>query len=286
MGSDAAPGPELEGAMAAVRAFDLDVVLVGDPARLNTDLPVEPASEVIAAGASPRTVLAARFSSMHVACSMVAFGDADAFVTAGPSGAALVLASTTYAKFVDRPAICTVLPAKDGKTFVLCDAGATVDPTPKLLAQFGLLGAAYDRCVHDRARPRVGVLANGSEPEKGTKLTRDASAWLAERAAHYGIDFTGYVEADKLFRGAVDVVATDGFTGNAILKTCEGIAADLFGVDYVSPIGGALLAGVDKVTVIAHGRSDARAICSALGAAADFVRGDLPARLAAAIAPV
>jgi glycerol-3-phosphate acyltransferase PlsX len=209
---------------------------------------------------------------------------------------------------VERPAIVTVLPTPSGP-LVLCDAGANVDPKPSQLAQFGILGAAYDRVVHGRTRPRLGLLANGSEPGKGTQLTRDAHALLA--AATGPFQYVGYVEGSDLFRGVVDVIATDGFTGNVVLKTCEGIAEGLFGlvrqelektprarlgsalvapalrglakrIDY-SEIGGALLAGVAKPAVIAHGRSDATAICSAIRAAASFAERDLPAQLAAAL---
>jgi glycerol-3-phosphate acyltransferase PlsX len=177
------------------------------------------------------------------------------------------------------------------------------------LAQFGVLGAAYDRVVHGRARPRLGLLANGAEPGKGTQLTRDAHALLA--AANGPFQFVGYVEGSDLFRGVVDVIATDGFTGNVVLKTCEGIAEGLFGlvkreldttartrvgaalvkpalralakrIDY-SEIGGALLVGVAKPAVIAHGRSDATAIASAIRAAADFSARGLTDKLAAAL---
>jgi glycerol-3-phosphate acyltransferase PlsX len=128
---------------------------------------------------------------------------------------------------VERPAIVTALPTPSGP-LVLCDAGANVEPKPSQLAQFGVLGAAYDRVVHGRARPRLGLLANGAEPEKGTPLTRDAHARLT--AAHGAFQFVGYVEGCDLFRGVVDVLATDGFTGNIVLKTCEGIAEGLFGL--------------------------------------------------------
>jgi phosphate acyltransferase len=172
-----------------------------------------------------------------------------------------------------------------------------------------VLGAAYDRIVHNRARPRLGLLANGAEPGKGTPLTRDAHALLA--AATGPFQYIGYVEGSDLFRGVVDVVATDGFTGNVVLKTCEGIAEGLFGlvrqeldktprarlgaalvapalrglakrIDY-SEIGGALLAGVAKPAVIAHGRSDATAIASAIRAAAQFAERSLPDQLSLAL---
>jgi phosphate acyltransferase len=172
-----------------------------------------------------------------------------------------------------------------------------------------VLGAAYDRVVHGRPRPRLGLLSNGVEPGKGTPLTREAHALLS--AADGPFQYVGYVEGSDLFRGVVDVIATDGFTGNVVLKTCEGIAEGLFGlvrqelektplarlggalvapalrglakrIDYTE-IGGALLAGVTRPAVIAHGRSDATAMSSAIRAAAEFAERGLPAQLGAAL---
>jgi glycerol-3-phosphate acyltransferase PlsX len=209
---------------------------------------------------------------------------------------------------IERPAIVTVLPTPTGP-LVLCDAGANVEPRPSQLAQFGAIAAAYDHVVHGRERPRLGLLSNGSEPGKGTRLIRDAHALLS--AAHAGFLYAGHVEGSDLFRGVIDCIATDGFTGNVVLKTCEGIADGMFGlvrqelektplarlgsalvapalrgvarrIDYTE-VGGALLAGVRRPVVIAHGRSDAQAIASAIRAAARFAAHALPERLATAI---
>jgi glycerol-3-phosphate acyltransferase PlsX len=209
---------------------------------------------------------------------------------------------------IERPAIVTVLPTPTGP-LVLCDAGANTEPKPSQLAQFGILAAAYDRVVHGRERPRLGLLSNGAEPGKGTPLTREAHDILSKLAGNF--EYVGYVEGSDLFHGVVDAIATDGFTGNVVLKTCEGIAEGLFGLvrlelertplarlgaSFVTPalrtvakridyteIGGALLAGVAKPAVIAHGRSDSNAMCSAIRAAAQFATVDLPAQLAAAL---
>jgi glycerol-3-phosphate acyltransferase PlsX len=249
-------------------------------------------------------------SSMRVAVDRVAAGHGDAVVSAGNSGAMLATSLFVLGRLpnVERPAIVTVLPTPSGP-LVLCDAGANVEPKATQLAQFGMLGAAYDRVVHARPRPRLGLLSNGAEPGKGTALTRDAHALLS--AASGAFQYIGYIEGSDLFRGVVDVIATDGFTGNVVLKTCEGIAEGLFGlvrqelektplarlgstlvapalrglakrIDYTE-IGGALLAGVTKPVVIAHGRSDAAAISSAIKAAATFARAKLPDALASAI---
>src|SRR3569623_951848 len=316
MGSDRAPDPEVEGASRAVRAHPIDVTLVGDAARTRVS---DPASDVAHAteGVTMHDHPGQAFrqkpdSSMRVAVARVAAGQGDAVVSAGNSGAMLATSLFVLGRLpgVERPAIVTVLPTPSGP-LVLCDAGANTEPKPSHLAQFGLLGAAYDRVVHGRARPRVGLLSNGAEAGKGTPLTREAHALLGAAAGDF--QFVGYVEGSDLFRGVVDVIATDGFTGNVVLKTCEGIAEGLFGLVkqelektplarlggalvatalrghakriFYTEIGGALLAVVARPAVIALGRSDANAMCSAIRAAADFSRRDLPAALGASVAP-
>jgi glycerol-3-phosphate acyltransferase PlsX len=314
MGSDRAPSPEVEGAQRAVREADIEVTLVGDASRLVVHDPritIVNASEVVTMHDHPGQAFRQKpDSSMRVAVDRVANGHGDAVVSAGNSGAMLATSLFVLGRLpnVERPAIVTVLPTPSGP-LVLCDAGANVEPKATQLAQFGMLGAAYDRIAHARPRPRLGLLANGAEPGKGTALTREAHALLS--AASGAFQYIGYVEGSVLFRGVVDVIATDGFTGNVVLKTCEGIAESLFGlvrqelektplarlgsalvapalrglakrIDYTE-IGGALLAGVTKPVVIAHGRSDAAAISSAIKAAATFARAKLPDALASAI---
>jgi phosphate acyltransferase len=336
MGSDRAPGPEVAGALRAVREQPLEVVLVGDQQKLEEELAragrtpddkisVVHASQVVTFDDHPAQAFRRKpDSSMRVAVSLVADGKADAVVSAGNSGAALAYALFLLGRIlgVERPAIVTVLPTPSGP-LVLCDSGANTEPKPAQLAQFGVLAVAYDRAVHGRARPRLGVLSNGSEPGKGTPLTRAAHELLTamEAAKPDAFDFVGYVEGSELFAGVVDVVATDGFTGNIVLKTCEGIAESLFGlvrkeieaelgsaaaaatepalarlgsaiapalkgvarrIDYTE-VGGALLAGVQKPVVIAHGRSDATAIANAIRAAARFAEQKLPEQLALAM---
>lgn len=320
MGSDRAPAPEVAGAVRAARAASsLRIMLVGDARRLDALLgdelrdriDVVHASEVVTMHDHPGQAFRQKpDSSMRVAVDRVERGEGDAVVSAGNSGAMLATSLFVLGRLpgVERPAIVTVLPTPSGP-LVLCDAGANVEPKATHLAQFGVLGAAYDRVVHGRERPRLGLLSNGAEPGKGTPLTRDAHAVLSGASGPF--QFIGYVEGSDLFRGVVDVVATDGFTGNVVLKTCEGIAEGLFGlvrqelektplarlgsalvapalrglakrIDY-SEIGGALLAGVTKPAVIAHGRSDATAIASAIRAAAQFAERSLPEQLGASL---
>lgn len=321
MGSDRAPGPEVAGALRAVRAADVDVTLVGDAALLDAELVragrtesdrirLVHASEVVTMHDHPGKVFRAKpDSSLRVAVQCVHDGDGDAVVSAGNSGAMLACALFILGRLpgIERPAIVTVLPTPAGP-LVLCDAGANTEPKASQLAQFAIIGAAYDRLVHGRT-PRVGLLSNGTEDGKGTPLTREAHALLL--AATGAFQYVGYVEGSDLFRGVVDVIATDGFTGNIVLKTCEGIAEGMFGlvkqeldktamarlgaalvapalrglakrIDYTE-IGGALLAGVTRPAVIAHGRSDANAIASAIRAAGQFAERSLPGQLAAAI---
>jgi glycerol-3-phosphate acyltransferase PlsX len=315
MGSDRAPGPELAGALRAAQD-GIEVVLVGDRARLEPELAgrsieIVHATQVVTMHDHAAQAFRGKpDSSLRVAVQRVADGHGDAVVSAGHSGAMLAASLFLLGRLpgVERPAIVTVLPTPSGP-LVLCDAGANVEPKPAQLAQFAVLAAAYDRVVHGRERPRVGLLANGAEPGKGTQLTRDAHALLS--GARGAFQYVGYVEGSDLFRGVVDVLATDGFTGNVVLKTCEGIAEGLFGlvrqelektpmarlggalvrpalrhlakrIDYTE-IGGALLAGVAKPVVIAHGRSDANALASAIRAAASFAQRALPDQLAAAL---
>lgn len=324
MGSDGAPGPDVAGAVAAVREAPIEIVLVGDAAQLHAELDrigarhergvhVEHAAEAVTMDDHPAQVFRTkRGSSLRAALELVKAGRAQALVSAGNSGAILAHALFVLGRSagVERPALVTVFPTTAGP-LTLCDVGANVDVKPSMLAQFGVLGAAYDRVVHQRPRPRVGLLANGTETSKGTELTRAAYGLLAEAAARGAFRFVGYVEGSGLWDGAVDVVATDGFTGNVVLKACEGVAGALFGLvrqrlgasprgrlggALVAPMlrdlgrridftetGGALLAGVDGVVVIAHGKSDVTAMKNAVLLADRFARADLPAQLTAAI---
>ncbi len=326
MGGDDAPEPEVRGAVAAASELDIDVVLVGDRELLTRELlacgvddhpriHIHHASEVVTMDDHPvRAFRRKRDSSLRVAFDLVLAGEAAAVVSAGNSGAVLSHAQLLLKPIdgVERACIVAVLPSLAG-TLVLCDTGATVEVKPSMLAQFGIIGACFDRIVHGHAQPRVGVLSNGREAKKGTPLTRAASAMLSAAATHPAaqFDFTGYVEASEIFAGGVDVVATDGFTGNIVLKLCEGLSEAVFAMmndelaetsqtrlggmlarpalrklkqtlDY-SETGGALLAGVNGVVMLCHGRSDARAIRSAIRSADEIVRGDVTAQLATAI---
>ncbi len=294
MGSDRAPEPEVAGALEAARDGGLEILLIGDEPRLRAAVSgaagvrIVDAREIVTMDDHPAQVYRAKpDSSLRVALERVKAGDAAAMVSAGNSGAVLTHAVLTLGRLpgVDRPGIVTVFPTPSGP-LTLCDAGANVDCKPAMLRQFALLGAAYDRVVHGRARPRLGLLSNGSEPGKGTELTRAAHALLAALPDDAPLQYLGYVEGSDLFDGRVDVVATDGFTGNIVLKTAEGLAAALRAEVQYEDTGGALLAGVDGVVTIAHGRSDATAIANAIRCAARFAGAQVPARLAEAVSLV
>ena len=331
MGADAAPRVEVEGALSAVRESDLEVVLVGDEERVRGALAaaapggppdrirIHHAPEVITMHDSPSiAVKQKKKSSMRVCFDLAKAREVEALVSAGNSGA--MMASGLFvlgrSEGVERPAIVASLPTMKEHTTLL-DMGANVDPRPQVLAQFAVLGSVYARLRHGTARPRVGLLSNGSEEHKGTALTREAHQLLCRTRSPGGtpraeFDYLGYVEGRDIFRGEIDVIVTDGFTGNVLLKGLEGLAeavvhmvrAEVRGgslreklggllirpafrrfrkrTDYAET-GGAPLLGVEGVAVICHGGSDARAIKNAILSAQQFARLELTQELRRAV---
>jgi phosphate acyltransferase len=310
MGGDLAPAATVEGALRAHRERGLEVILVGDDARLRVELRrlgagpeelrIHHASEVVEMGEHPGQALRKKKdSSIRVCFDLCREGSAEAMVSAGNSGAVLAGGMFVLGRLsgVDRPCIGGSLPTLAGAgRAVLVDMGANVDVTPLQLVQFALLGEVYARRILAVARPSVGVVANGEEEEKGTDLTRAAAAALRKPGS--GVHFKGYVEGRDVFSGEVDVVATDGFTGNVLLKTAEGAVwafgqllkrqirgspvasagALLLGsaIDQVKrrvdseEVGGAPLLGIRGTGLVAHGSSSPRAILNALSAAEAF----------------
>jgi glycerol-3-phosphate acyltransferase PlsX len=305
MGADASPRVEVEGVVSAVRERGIDVVLVGDEARVRAELKslgaerekiqVLHAPEAITMHDAPSmAVKQKKKSSMRMCFDLVKAGEADAVVSAGNSGAMMACGLFVLGRLpgVERPAIVTTFPTKVGECALL-DMGANVDPKPAVLAQFGVLGAVYARLLHGKERPKVGLLSNGSEEHKGTPLTREAHALLSRAASgDAAFTFVGYAEGRDIFRGDVDVVVTDGFTGNVAVKVTEGVADFIFRElrasltskqhyklaamvlrpallkmrDRVDPgtYGGVPLIGVNGFVIIGHGNSNARAIKNAL----------------------
>jgi glycerol-3-phosphate acyltransferase PlsX len=327
-GSDKGPRPEVEGALWAARD-GFDVTLVGDRARLEPlvrevaraepdlagiELRIHHAPDVITMDDSPALAVRGKpEASMPVAFGLVRDGEADAVVSAGNSGAMLAcgLLRLGRIKGVDRPAIAGALPTMTGRSTML-DLGANVECRPLHLLQFAVLGATFAaHARHDLPRPRVALLSNGEEPGKGTELTRAAHELLTAAGGGSDFEFCGYVEGHELFRGEVDVIVTDGFSGNVALKTAEGTAAfvghllkhaiaagqlrrlgglllrpafdELRALVDPASYGGAPLLGVRGLAVVCHGRSDARAITNAIRTTAGLVDAGLGAALTAAI---
>jgi glycerol-3-phosphate acyltransferase PlsX len=249
-------------------------------------------------------------SSVAVACQLVRRGQAAAVVSAG-STAGVVATARLRLRSVPgllRPALAVVLPTRPQPTFLL-DAGAIADPKPEMLLQFAQLGVAYAQIAHNVAEPAVGLLTIGAEPGKGNKLTRRAYELLTAPPPHGAapIKFVGNVEGSDLLAGKVDVVVTDGFTGNVALKTLEGATRftadqvravlqgsrvarmgallqrrglrELSGRMDVETYGGAALLGLEGTVVIAHGASSARGISSACMLAADLVKGEITEKI-------
>jgi glycerol-3-phosphate acyltransferase PlsX len=252
-------------------------------------------------------------SSMRVAFNLVAAGEADAVVSAGNSGAMLACGLFVMKRIrgVERPGITTLCPTRSGSPCVVLDVGANTEVKPTTLAQFAVMGSAYARML-GRARPRVAVLSNGEEESKGTELTREAHRLLAAAGPDAAFEFKGYVEGRDIFSGDFDVVVTDGYTGNVALKTFEGTARFLFetleaqvrksrrmtiAAALLKPAfravrrimepeetGGAVLLGLDGVAVVAHGRTNAKALKNAVFAAARYADAGLGPAIAEAMA--
>jgi len=309
MGGDQAPAVTVRGALEAVEAHGVEVILVGDAERLRRELgassrpgvSIRHAGQVVAMDESPSTALRRKKdSSIRVAVDLVKAGEADAVVSAGNTGAVMATAFFVLGTIpgVDRPGIATVMPSEK-EPFLLIDAGATVDCKPVHLLQFAVMGDVYASMVLGRRRPRVGLLSIGEEATKGNELTREVFKLL--ESSH--LEFAGNVEGKEIFSGVVDVVVCDGFTGNVALKIGEGLVESLVRMlrgeigrsllgrigylllrtglpdirkklDYAE-YGGAPLLGINGVTIISHGRSSGKAIRNAIRVAAESVEKGL-----------
>jgi glycerol-3-phosphate acyltransferase PlsX len=315
MGGDKAPGEIVEGARRAAREVGVPVVLVGRPEELGTDhgLEVIPASEVIAMGADPASsVRTMKDSSLVRAAEAVRDGKASAMISAGNTGATMASALLRMGRIkgVRRPAIATPIPVPGGTPTVLLDAGANAECQAEWLVQFAQMGAVLARERYGITSPKVGLLSIGEEPGKGNPLVKETYA-LMKDAALGSAEFVGNVEGRDIMTDEVDVIVTDGFTGNVALKTLEGsmraLVGALFGVFAASdeakaaaevlmpgllPLyaqldpdsyGGAMLLGVDGVCIISHGSSSATAIVNAVRVAADMVDHDVVGLLRSAV---
>lgn len=319
MGGDHAPEEIIKGAIIAAEASpDVQIILVGQKEHmqkfLSGSLPKNisqyEASEVIAMDEHPaNAVRKKKDSSIVVATRLVKQGEADAVVSAGSTGAqmAAALLGLGRIKGIERPAIATILPTPEGGKLIL-DVGANMDATPEQLCQYGLMGSIYAAKILGISKPRVGLLNVGAEEGKGNDLTQKAYQLLKVSP----INFIGNVEGRDVPYGRADVVVCEGFTGNILLKTAEGLAGVLFqqikekitsnmvrklGALAVKPglkeiaqmmdyaeYGGAPLLGVNGISIICHGSSKAKAITNAIRVAQECVqvrlieqiRDDLP----------
>ncbi len=315
MGSDNHPQPDVAGAVAAAREWRDEIILVGDEARVRSELArhdtaglplrVTHASEVITMTDSPSEASRGKpDSSMHVGLKLVKTGEADAFVSAGNTGAILAVAmlhTLRRIRGIKRPALGVLFPIEGNP--MLIDNGANADVRPEFLLQFAQMGSLYVERVRGVARPRVALLSNGEEEGKGNELIKETIPLLAGSALNY----VGNIEPKEFVRGQADIAVTDGFTGNIVMKTAEAIAAymssmireemkssprTMLGGLLAKPafarvrrrldpdeVGGAPLLGVDGVVIIAHGRSSDYAIKQAIGQARQAVIHDIVAAI-------
>jgi phosphate acyltransferase len=311
MGSDHYPEPEIQAAIEAGRLFGDEVLLVGQAEKLEPRLrelsPDRPAVRILHAPdvleMTDKPAANARRkggNSMAVGLELIKNGEADAFVTAGNTGGAMATGLFTLGRLrgVKRPALTGLFPVRNGRCVVL-DIGANVDVKPEYLLQFAVMGAVYAQKVLNIDNPRVGLLSNGEEPGKGNQLVKEAFPLLRES----GLNFIGNVEGKELFGGQADVVVTDGFTGNILLKSSEAVAKLItemlreelmsssrtkIGAMLAKPafaeikkmldpgeVGAAPLLGIDGLIFIGHGRSDARALVNAIRVARLAVEANL-----------
>ena len=315
MGGDYAPPVAVEGGVWAAREYGIEVMLVGREEDVQRELakhdasglslPIVHASQVIEMEDHPAAaVKAKKDSSMVVGMDLLKRGQADAFVSAGNSGGVMAAALFRLGRIrgIKRPALSTVYPTTPGRCFML-DVGANTDCKPDYLLQFAYMGAAYAERVLGIASPRVGIVSNGEEEGKGSILVQEAYQLLKTS----DLNFIGNVEGKDIPAGMADVVVTDGFTGNVIGKLSEGLAESLLSVikeeikknplatvgallskpafdkvkkrlDYAE-FGGAPLLGVDGVVIVAHGRSNAKAIKNAVRVAKQAVEGEMLAAI-------
>lgn len=310
MGGDFAPGVVIEGTVAAVREYEIDVGLVGDEAKINSLLKksryrgerisVYPSQEVIEMSESAASsVRKKRNSSIVLGLNLVKEGQGEAFFSAGNTGAVVCAATLGLGLLpgIERPGIAIVTPTLKGISLII-DVGANIDPKPTQLLQYGIMADAYCRYILNIPNPTVGLLNIGEEESKGTEFIKETHELLGKSS----LNFIGNIEGKDLFSGKCDVVICDGFVGNVALKVSESLAeamqeflrrhlvSNLLGklglvllktsllrfkkqMDY-SEYGGAPLLGVNSVVIIGHGRSDAKAIKNAIRVAKEeFERG-------------
>lgn len=313
MGGDHAPRAVISGALDALASLDIDLTLIGPKATIEAELGnqgkraatqhlrIVEAPEVIGMGEAPvASVRSKRHSSIVVGLELVARGEADAFVTAGNTGATMAAAVLELRRMegIERPALATAFPTRSGPCLLL-DVGANAEAKAQNLAQFGVMGSVYAERVLGLPHPRVGLLNIGEEESKGNAVYQEAHHLLRDAPIH----FIGNIEGKDIPAGSADVVVMDGFVGNALIKLAEGIGGNLLEiiqqeiranpfttalgigllpafrrirrrVDWAE-YGGAPLLGVNGVCIIGHGRSNPLAVRKAVEVAAEAIRNSM-----------
>jgi len=309
MGGDNAPKEIVAGAIKAVQAFpDIEILLVGDEKQINPFLTekerisiLHTEEQILATDEPARAVRRKKNASMVLCANEVKEQKADAFISAGNTGALMATGLFVVGRIngIERPALAPTLPTIGGEGFLLLDVGANVDAKPEHLVQYGIMGSIYMEKALGVTKPRVGLLNIGTEEKKGNDLTKKTFDELKGAP----INFIGNVEARDLLDGVCDVVVTDGFTGNMVLKTIEGTALSMFKMlkevmtsslktklaagamkpelkglknklDY-SEYGGAALFGLNAPVIKAHGSSDSNAIYNAIRQTRDVVKSEV-----------
>jgi glycerol-3-phosphate acyltransferase PlsX len=309
MGGDFGSEPIVTGAVDALKERDdFKISLVGKreeiekyiPSGFKSRVSIVEAEDVISMEDSATDVFKRKDSSIYKAVELVKSGEANAVVSAGHSGATMSLATLRIGRLghVSRPAIAAFMPRADGGKSLILDVGANVDCKPENLFQFGVMGEAYLRKVLQMDSPKVGLLSNGEEDSKGNELTKESFKLLQKLQS-----FKGNVEGNNIFDGSTDVIVCDGFVGNLVLKTSEGVAETINSflkesirkspiaisgavlmrkvfkslkkrVDYAE-YGGAPLLGLKAGTIISHGKSNPKAIKNAIFQAISYVNSNV-----------
>jgi glycerol-3-phosphate acyltransferase PlsX len=315
MGGDFAPAQVVQGAAQAAVEYGIDISLVGLPSAVqplidsNPRLQLVPCTQVIGMDEHPAQAVRAKLdSSMSVCARMCKEHRADGWISAGNSGAIMAAALFIQGRIkgIERPALGSIVPTQDGFAYFL-DVGANVDSKPEYMVQFASMGAVYAREMLGRANPRVGLLSNGEEDGKGDELVKETG-----RRLKGSLDgFVGNIEPKDIYAARADVIVADGFVGNVAIKMAEATAEFLFrnlrqeipktmrgrlGGLLIRPgvrqlrarvdwreFGGAPLLGIDGVAVVAHGRSDARAIKNAIRVTRDAVQNQLVGKIRAEV---
>ena len=315
MGGDHAPAEIVKGAALAVQEYDIDISLVGLPHEVqpllgsNPRMQLVPCTQVITMDEHPAQAVRSKpDASMNVCARMVKEGRAQGWISAGNSGAIMAAALFVQGRIrgVERPALGSIVPTQNDFAYFL-DVGANVDSKPEYMEQFAVMGSVYAREMMGRPKPRVALLSNGEEEGKGDERVRETTRRL--RGSLSG--FIGNVEPKDIYAARADVVVADGFVGNVAIKMAEATAEFLFralrdeipktltgkvGGALIRPrvreirdridwreFGGAPLLGIDGVAVVAHGRSDARAIKNAIRVTRDAVDHELVGKIRAEV---